>query len=149
MTSKSSGLTGSKELQQALKKFGANAEQALVDIVNGTAQNVRSNAVKAVQRGAKSGTTYQKYQPRRTHRASAPGQAPATDTGRLVGSITASINGKTAEVSASAEYATFLEFGTQDMEARPFLFPALEKERPAWDRRLSKVVEAAAKGLLK
>jgi hypothetical protein len=42
-----------------------------------------------------------------------------------------------------------LEFGTQDMEPRPFLFPALEKERPAWDRRLQRIVDEAAKGIIK
>jgi hypothetical protein len=35
------------------------------------------------------------------------------------------------------------------MAARPFLFPALEKERPAWNRRLDRIVDQAAKGIIK
>jgi len=142
-------LTGTEELKRALREFGLQADRQIQDIVRGTAQNVRSHAIKAVQRGRKSGEVYEKYQPKRTHRASAPGQAPATDTGALVRSIQADIRGRSAEVSANVDYAVYLEFGTQDMEPRPFMFPALEKERPAWDRRLQRIVDEAAKGIIK
>jgi HK97 gp10 family phage protein len=142
-------LTGTEELKRALREFGLQADKQIQDIVRGTAQNVRSHAIKAVQRGRKSGEVYEKYQPKRTHRASAPGQAPATDTGALVRSIQADIRGRSAEVAANVDYAVYLEFGTQDMEPRPFLFPALEKERPAWDRRLQRIVDEAAKGIIK
>lgn len=142
-------LTGSDELRRALAEFGINADKELANIVRGTAQNIRTHAIKSIQRGTKSGIEYQKYQPKRRHRASAPGEAPATDTGRLANSITADIQGKRAEVSANTEYAPYLEFGTRTIAPRPFLFPALEKERPAWNRRLDRVVEQAAKGIIK
>lgn len=146
---KVAGLTGTVELKRALREFGINADKELAAIVRGTAQNVRSNAIKSIQRGTKSGIEYEKYSPRRTHRASAPGEAPATDTGRLVGSIQANIEGKSAEVSANTEYAAYLEFGTRTIEPRPFLFPALEQERPAWERRLNGIVDKASKGIIK
>jgi HK97 gp10 family phage protein len=142
-------LTGSEELKRALAEFGIQANKELADIVRGTAQNVRSHAVKAIQRGTKSGTVYEKTNPKRSHTASAPGEAPATDTGRLVSSLAADINGLRAEVSANTEYAAPLEFGTRKMEPRPFLFPALEKERPAWNRRLDALVDKAARGIIK
>lgn len=142
-------LTGAVELRSALREFGLQADREIENIVRGTAQNIRSHAVKSVQRGPKTGATYKKSSPKRTHRASAPGQAPATDTGRLVGSIKAEISGKTAEVVADAQYAAWLEFGTQDMEARPFMVPAMEKERPAWERRLNGIVDKAARGIIK
>jgi len=142
-------LTGNKELQKALKDFGLQADKQIRAVVQGTAQNIRSHAIKSLQRGTKSGVVYEKYAPKRTHRASAAGEAPATDTGRLAGSIKAEISGKTAEVVANAEYAPYLEFGTRTMEPRPFMFPAMEKERPAWERRLQTIVDQAAKGILK
>ena len=142
-------LTGTAELKKALAEFGINADRQLMAIVQGTAQNVRTHAIKSIQRGTKSGVEYTKYKPSRKHRASARGEAPATDTGRLAGSIQASIEGKTAEVFTNIEYAAWLEFGTLNMEPRPFLFPALEKERPKWDARLNRIVEQAAKGILK
>lgn len=139
-------LTGTKELKEALTRFGINADKELADAVRMTAQAVRGNAQKAIARGTKSGVVYEKTNPRRTHRASGPGEAPATDTGRLVGSIRADIAGKEASVSANTVYAAPLEFGTRDMQPRPFLFPALEAERPAWERRLREAVTKATRG---
>ena len=142
-------LTGTAELKRALAEFGINADKELAAIVHGTAQNVRTHAIKSIQRGTKSGITYEKIDPRRTHRASAPGEAPATDTGRLASSIQADIEGKSATVFTNVEYAPWLEFGTRTIEPRPFMFPALEKERPAWNRRLNTIVDQAAKGIIK
>jgi phage gpG-like protein len=142
-------LTGTAELKAALREFGINADKELAAIVRGTAQNVRTHAIKSVQRGPKTGEVYTKTNPKRTHRASAPGQAPATDTGRLANSLKADIQGIRATVFTNVDYAPFLEFGTRTIEPRPFLFPALEQERPAWNRRLDKIVDQAAKGIIK
>lgn len=142
-------LTGADELRKALAEFSINADKELADVVRGTAQNIRTHAIKSIQRGTKSGIEYQKYSPRRKHRASAPGEAPATDTGRLANSIQADIQGKQATVFTNLEYAPWLEFGTQEMEPRPFMVPAMEKERPKFEQRLSRIVDAAAKGIIK
>ena len=99
----------------------------------GTAANmVRNTAVESIQRGAKSGVVYEKYNPRRTHRASAAGEPPATDTGYLVSNIFTNIDtdGLGASVESRAGYSSFLEFGTKNMQARPFLFPAMEENKP-------------------
>lgn len=142
-------LTGTVELRAALRKFGVNADREIAQIVNGTAQNIRTHAIKSVQRGTKSGLVYEKTSPKRTHKSSAPGEAPATDTGRLANSINAEIDGKKAEIVADTEYAAWLEFGTQSIEPRPFMLPAMEKERPKWEARLNRIVDAAAKGIIK
>ena len=140
-------LTGDKELIANLRKFGAQADAALAQIVMATAQNIRTHAIRAIQGGPKTGKAYKKSSPNRTHRASAPGQAPATDTGRLVSSIAADITGLTAEVSANVQYAAPLEFGTVNMDPRPFLQPALESEREKFNMRLLKLSDEASKGL--
>jgi HK97 gp10 family phage protein len=140
-------LTGDKELIANLRKFGAQADAALAQIVMATAQNVRTHAIRAIQGGPKTGKAYKKSSPNRTHRASASGQAPATDTGRLVSSIAADITGLTAEVSANVQYAAPLEFGTVNMGSRPFLQPALESEREKFNMRLMKLSDEASKGL--
>ena len=54
-------------------------------IIYGT-NATRNTAIDNILRGAKSGETYEKYNPRRTHKASASGQFP-TDTGFLVNNI--------------------------------------------------------------
>jgi HK97 gp10 family phage protein len=149
MTAVRMRLTGTAELQKALREFGLQADKHIAAAVRGTAQNIRTHAVKSIQRGAKTGKVYEKTDPKRTHKASAPGEAPATDTGRLANSINADIDGKSATVYTDLEYAPWLEFGTQSMDPRPFLFPAMEKERPKWEQRLDRIVDQAAKGILK
>ena len=142
-------LTGTDELRRALREFGINADREIAQIVNGTAQNIRTHAIKSIQRGTKSGIVYEKTSPKRTHKASAPGEAPATDTGLLANSIQADIEGRQATVFTNTEYAPWLEFGTQSIEPRPFMFPAMEQERPKWEARLNRIVDAAAKGIIK
>ena len=142
-------LTGTVELKKALAEFGIQADKELKAIVQGTAQNIRTHAIKSILRGTKSGVEYQKYSPRRKHRASAPGEAPASDTGRLAGAIRADIEGRQAEVVADTEYAAWLEFGTMKIQPRPFMVPAMEKERPKWEERLNRIVDKAAQGIIK
>lgn len=47
------------------------------------------------------------------------------DTGNLRDSIAVSADSGGAEVSADADYAAYVEFGTWKMAAQPFLVPAL------------------------
>lgn len=108
---------------------------------------VRNTAVLSILSGGKSGKVYEKYNPRRTHRASGEGQAPASDTGFLASNIVLSkINDQdmSIEVESRAEYSEFLEFGTQNMKARPFMFPALEENKPKI-RRMFKQTRGKAK----
>lgn len=64
---------------------------------------------------------------KRKHKSSAPGEAPAVDTGRLMKSIYAKApTGNTAEFGAAAPYAGYLEDGTKKMAKRPMLNPAAE-----------------------
>ena len=105
---------------------------------------VRNTAVTSINQGAASGVTYEKYNPRRTHTASAAGQPPATDTGFLVNNIVLDIdnNGLGANVESRADYSAFLEFGTSKMAARPFMQPALEENKPKINRLAKQMVKA-------
>lgn len=63
------------------------------------------------------------------HKASAPGDPPASDTGSLLGSISHKMEvGDTvyATVGSPLKYAIWLELGTRYMAPRPFLRPALD-----------------------
>jgi hypothetical protein len=63
----------------------------------------------------------------RIHRASAPGQPPAEDTGKLYREITVRrLKSGSYRVRFGARYAGFLEFGTARMAARPFVLPAID-----------------------
>jgi HK97 gp10 family phage protein len=100
---------------------------AMRGVVRGT-EAVLSEAVRLVQAGPKSGRIYRRRGI--THRASAPGESPATDTGRLVqsGRTTYDAAELVGVVSFSTDYAEKLELGTERMEPRPFLRPALASQ---------------------
>lgn len=65
------------------------------------------------------------------HQASAPGEPPAVDTGRLRGSVHTSATGNegAVRVGVIAPYAAALEFGAPERSLlpRPYLRPALAK----------------------
>ena len=122
---------GIKEALSALKNLQNNLEEPFREVIQGGAQLIRGEAIKSIQSGPKSGREYEKYNPRRTHKASAPGEAPASDTGNLVRNIrVVQENKDLIKVESNASYSQFLEFGTSKMLARPFLFPATERSRP-------------------
>jgi hypothetical protein len=75
------------------------------------------------------GRVYRLSNPKRTHQASAPGESPATDLGRLRASINYAIAvdsiGLYSWVGTNVSYAGYLERGTSRMAPRPYLRPAL------------------------
>lgn len=75
------------------------------------------------------------------HLASAPGDAPNTDTSRLVNSIKMETTRSEVFVGSTVPYAQWLEFGTSRMAARPWLVPALEAKR----RDIERLFREAAK----
>jgi HK97 gp10 family phage protein len=136
-------VTGAEELKAKMLKLGSQMEQAAEEGVFITAQDVRTHAIKSIQdqspgavvtRSRQGGGVY-------THVAAAEGQAPNTDTGRLVSSIAAEkVGGGEYEVGTGLNYGEFLEMGTVNMRPRPWLIPALEFHR----NDLLKNIEKAA-----
>ena len=135
-------VTNLKKVLSQLENLNKQLEPEFQEIVKGGAQLIRGEAIKSIQTGAKSGVMYQMYNPRREHRASAPGQAPASDTGNLVSKII--VKQKTrniTNVESNANYSAFLEYGTSKMQARPFMLPAFEKsKKPILDATFRRVV---------
>ena len=114
-------------------QIAANIQAQLRRVLAAYAHRVEAKAKASIMAGDKSGRVYARGNGR-SHTASAPGQAPATDTGILVNSITAFQTGPLQwTVAASAEYAVYLEMGTIRMAPRPFLGPALESQRSAFE----------------
>ena len=127
MTFKFSGI---QDATKALEKVKEDLEKDMKEVLLGGGQLIRGEAVRSFQQGSKSGKTYKRYNPTRTHKASAPGEAPASDTGFLVSNIRVKEEKDVVQVRSEASYSKFLEYGTSKMLARPFLFPAFEKSKP-------------------
>ena len=125
-----------------LTGISADIRKKIQQVITYGVNATRNTAVDNILRGAKSGETYVKYNPRRTHQASASGQFPASDTGFLANNIVTNMqgNGLEGEVISQAEYSQYLEYGTSKMGARPFMQPSLEQNRPKIRARLRKLL---------
>jgi HK97 gp10 family phage protein len=126
---------GMKNLKRRMDAAVKEGQKAALDAVVETAYAIQADAVKSIQRGPKSGKSYARG--RKSHTASAPGEAPASDTGNLARNIRVKVNRSKGEVAVEANtpYAAALEFGTRGnpskkqppMQPRPFMGPAFHK----------------------
>lgn len=121
-------------------------ERQVKNIIEAGANDVRNTAVQSIQQHGSAGVTYTKYNPKRTHTASAPGSPPNSDTGYLANNIYVEIatDGLAADVESRADYSEYLEFGTSKMQARPFMQPALEENRPKIRARFARLKSRGA-----
>lgn len=115
-----------KNLGKVLAQIGVGGKDGLADVgVEAT------NAVKKLLSQPGRGRIYRRR--RVAHRASAPNQAPAVDTGRLRASYTwrtgDGVDGPYVEIGTNVKYAPFLEFGTRRMRPRPHLRPGINAIR--------------------
>jgi len=120
-----------------LKVKFPNLVQAIIDK---TAMDVQRFAIELMQM-PKSGRTYKRGS--KSHQASAPGEAPAIDTGNLANSIQVKHPKKLLATvgPGDVEYAVPLEFGSENgkLMARPFMGPAAEKARPNFIQALTQL----------
>lgn len=131
--------TNMDEVAAALRKYGEEAAKRLEKDVLATALFVNQDVKQRIQRGPKTGIVYNRRG--KAHQASAEGEAPATDTGTLVSSISFSKTGPlSAEVISRLAYAYYLEFGTFNISPRPSWTPAAEKGKEELRRRIEKTL---------
>lgn len=131
-------------VMQAIAQYGKKAEAELSKAVNATALTINGEIKKAIQSPPKTGAIYMRRG--KKHQASAPGEAPATDTGALVSSITYKQEAPlTATVSSRLDYAYYLEFGTRSIDPRPSWVPAVERNTPLFNRLVNAALVRAAK----
>lgn len=106
-------------------------DKATVQAAIGAGEIIRGKAIKSIQ-DTSNGETQTRARSggiTRTVIASKEGDAPNTDTGTLVASIQVDVTATYVFVGSSLSYAKWLEFGTRNMSARPWLYPAVEKSR--------------------
>lgn len=111
--------------------------------VTAGAHIVKARGTQLIAEPPKTGRTYRRRGV--THQASAPGEAPATDQGKLIGSSDVFLEPEdlTARINWAAEYAEFLELGTEKMEPRPFARRALTESTDQIEEAVRSAVEGA------
>jgi len=133
------GLDVSRHIRAALAALPGGVDAAL--------DRVAIAMTADIQRSFKPGTGREYRRGSVTHRASAPGQPPAVDTGRLRASITWRRGGthKTnwRDVGTNVLYAVELEKGTSKTAPRPFMLPAAERLRTYGPAVVAEQVEQA------
>jgi hypothetical protein len=132
-------------VQRAIKLYGEKAEAELSKAVQATALTINGDIKRAIQGPPKTGRIYSRGE--KNHQASAPGEAPATDTGVLVSSIAYKQETPlSAIVYSRLQYAYWLEseFGTRNMKPRPAWVPATEKNRPLFQKLIDAALRRAA-----
>ncbi len=136
-------LQGLQQLLSQLQRLDQSAGQSLEEVITDLVTDTHSLAVAGIQGGPKSGLTYRRGNV--THQASAPGQYPASDTGRLAGSVRFELpqpGNMTGRVGTSVAYGPMLEFGTSRMAARPWLMPSFERAKIGVEKELRARLEA-------
>lgn len=143
MTTIKVDVSGLSELIGQLSALGAIADEVIEETVFDVATDTQAIAIAGLDGPPKTGRVYEFYyftdaQGRlrqgekrpSPHQASAAGEYPATDRGRLAGSVRALPDGPLAYVvGTNVEYGPMLEFGTSRMAARPWLLPSFERAK--------------------
>lgn len=121
-------------------EIGASMAREIDVVCENTALDIQARAQMAIMNPPKSGRIYRRGNV--AHQASAPDEAPATDTGALVNSAyTKKLGDSDYETGFTAEYAAALEFGTAKIEPRPYLRPAVEAVKKAFLDAIKRIVE--------
>ena len=118
----------SNEINNLKKRIDSKTSRAIKD----TALYIQATAKLIIKNSPRGGRVYG------SHKASAPGEPPATDTGNLINSIqTIEIGKDHMRVHVGAEYGHMLEYGTRKMAPRPYFRPAVKLGRKFFNRRLN------------
>lgn len=109
---------------------------------------IENRAVEGIMGPPATGRIYRRG--KKLHQASAPGEFPAADTGRLHQSITSAmpINGPDRYMSVTGSnvpYDKHLEFGTSKMAPRPFMGPSFDEVKPQVEESIRKAVLKGAR----
>lgn len=103
-------------------------EQKVLELLEKTALEAETTMKDSITQGSKSGVIYRRNN--KEHRASAPGQAPANDTGKLASGINYNrVSDREHEIKITTEYALALEVGTSRIAPRPFIMPAIQEAK--------------------
>lgn len=133
---------GQQELELAFKKFIFDLDQGIDDAVRITAFKVSNTAQMSIREPSNSGK-FTNAKKKRKHEISKEGDAPNTDTGRLIGSIAVvhEKGSQVAHVGTNLDYGLFLE----TTHNRPWLEPAKDEEIKFFSDNMANALDSQIK----
>lgn len=156
MTGASVNIQGFKQLQRTLSNLAVLSRSAATQEVRAGILLIQGEAKKITARTSGRGRVYVRRKGASgyvEHRASAPGDPPAKDTGRLGAVLSASDAIRYEHGGLTATFgprnypvAAYLEFGTRTMVPRPFLFRSLETVRPKIQAGFERAIRRITRG---
>jgi hypothetical protein len=137
--------TGSRQVEE-LHNYGLKKkhETSILTSFRNVAQLVQVDLIKTINTGVRTGRMYtyrgQRYQ------ASAPGESPASRSGKLASLFGYIINTKRLQIyndakNDGAPYPFFLEEGTVKMESRPYFTKTIEARAEDLRSQLSNITK--------
>ena len=138
-------VTGMDKLERQLEAITPAIRNEMKGAISDSLLRVHRAAVKRVQKGPATGKIYNRRG--KPHQASAPYEAPMSDTGTLArsGHVVQDSDGLGGEVVFDAKYARYLELGTRNMVERPYLLPSLRDNEDYIDKRTKQAVRDGTK----
>jgi len=124
----------------AIDKFNRAIDEHFLEIKKDAAEEWRKGIIELMKE-PKHGKVYKQAAGHR-HRASAPGEPPAIDTGDLADSYEVRVHYKSGKVMIGTplRYGFFLERGTRKMAKRPHIRPGFEQSIGAIERKLGRPI---------
>lgn len=132
-----------KQLNNAAKTMEKNRDMAVKEAT----LRLHQEAIVIVSEN-KGGSIQKRYKPKRFVMASKPNTPPHTDRGELRKSIKFNYKNGIGQVGSNLKYAAWLEFGTSDMEPRPWLSVAVKNVAQDVADIFKKWFDAAIKEIL-
>lgn len=144
MTSDTIELEGVDDFLNSLKMVSTESGIQLDQLLITSATDTQKKSISGIQRGPATGRTYNKTRPKRTHRASAPGQYPQTDLGTLVKNITFKKDGNLNYSVGSrkgAPHGYFLEMKSPAKGGRPWLSRSFEEMKASLNAQIKRIIK--------
>lgn len=138
------------ETRRFFKRASDDAKVMAAATADELARRTLQYVLEAIRTGSKTGVVYRRSNPSRIHQASAPGQAPADDLGNLAASYHVrkrKVNQYVHEraVGSNSPVASWLEFGTLRIFARPHLSPSATRAV----KELPNIIKGVRRGVFK
>lgn len=133
-----SRVVGAKAFTAKLRRLTPDAVRQLTKAVEVIASQVQTDAQISITTGAVSG---------KGHVPSAPGEPPNNDTGGLVAGIVVNVVAPLhRQVASTARYAAAQELGNSRLPERPYMRPAVAKNREGGQKLFRAAVSVVSKG---